>query len=305
MRRFIIDTDTASDDAVALVMALTYPDVTIEAITVVCGNMPLEQGIQNALYTVELCGKQVPVYPGAVAPLLRPLEAAHDYHGQDGLGDIGLPLSGRVPAERHAVDVLRETIRRYPSEITLVALGPLTNLALALTLEPELASLVRECIVMGGSLSGGNVTPVAEYNAWVDPEAAKIVFASGIPIKLVDWQLSSRYGMLTPEEEGQLQAQGTSLATFCVDIQRVAREVSQKNLQRGIVLADPLTMAIALEPETATETGRFFVDVATDSLTRGQTIVDIGNVLQREPNVEVVLTASHERFVQLLHRAVR
>src|ERR1700730_13454367 len=142
MRRFLIDTDTASDDAVALVMALRSPDVKVETITVVAGNVPIEQGIQNALYTVELCQKQVPVYRGAAAPILRPLETAQDIHGTDGMGDIGLPLFGRKPAPGHAVDVIRNIVNRYPGEVTLVALAPLTNIALALLLEPDLASKV-------------------------------------------------------------------------------------------------------------------------------------------------------------------
>src|SRR5712692_3104842 len=172
MRHFLIDTDTASDDAVALVMALTYP------------NVPVDQGVQNALYTVALCDKRVPVYRGVAAPLLRPLETAQNVHGQDGMGDIGLPLSGRMPAEGHAVDVLRETIRRYAGDITLVTLGPLTNVALALLQDPSLAGKVKECVMMGGIGQGyGNVTPVAEYNIWVDPEAAKVVFSSSMPIK--------------------------------------------------------------------------------------------------------------------------
>src|SRR5689334_6529842 len=188
MRRFLIDTDTASDDAVALVMALHAKDVEevqVEAITVVAGNVPLEQGVQNALYTVELCKSRVPVYQGMAAPLLRPLQTAQHVHGRDGMGEIGLPLHGRTPATGHAVDIIRETIRRHPHEITLVTLGPLTNVAMALLLEPALAGLVKECVIMGGIGEGyGNVTPVAEYNIWVDPEAAKIVYASGLPITM-------------------------------------------------------------------------------------------------------------------------
>src|SRR6266704_4927685 len=145
MRRFLIDTDTASDDAVALVMALRDPDVQVEAITVVAGNVPLEQGLQNALYTVHICQKQVPVYRGLAAPILRSLETAQDIHGQDGMGDIGLPLSGRIHAAGHAVDIIRETINRHPGEITIVALAPLTNIAMAILLDPPLASKVKEC----------------------------------------------------------------------------------------------------------------------------------------------------------------
>ncbi len=121
MRRFLIDTDTASDDAVALVMALNHPDVQIEAITVVAGNVPLKCGVQNALYTVERCGKSVPVYAGLDRPMRRPLQTAQFCHGDDGLGDIGLPLAGRSPAEGHAVDVLLDTVHRFSGEITLVS----------------------------------------------------------------------------------------------------------------------------------------------------------------------------------------
>ena len=130
MRRLLIDTDTGSDDAVALVMALNHPGVAVEAVTVVAGNVPLDQGVQNALYTLELCGSTVPVFRGAGTPLLCPLVDAQEVHGLDGMGDIGLPLSGREPEPGHAVDVLLEKIHASPGELTLVTLGPLTNLAL-------------------------------------------------------------------------------------------------------------------------------------------------------------------------------
>ncbi len=186
MRHFIIDTDTASDDAVALVMAMRYPGIKIEAITVVAGNVPVDQGVQNALYTLELCQQDVPVYRGLSAPLSRPLETAQFVHGEDGMGDIGLPLSGRQAAGENAIDVMIETIHRFAGDLTLVTLGPLTNVATALQNDPLIASAVKECIIMGGTGQGhGNVTPVGEYNFWADPEAAKFVFESGIRIKMV------------------------------------------------------------------------------------------------------------------------
>ncbi|MFN2485533.1 MAG: nucleoside hydrolase, partial [Acidimicrobiia bacterium] len=164
-RRFLIDTDTASDDAVALVMALREPSVTVEAITVVAGNVPLEQAVQNALYTRDLCGSAVPVFAGRASPSARPLATAQFVHGEDGMGDIGLPLGGRAPAAGDAVEVLIETIVGSPEEMTLVALGPLTNVAAALAIEPRIAQLVRHCFVMGGAGSGtGNITATAEYN---------------------------------------------------------------------------------------------------------------------------------------------
>jgi purine nucleosidase len=173
MRQFLIDTDTTSDDAVALVMVLNYPDVQVEAITVVSGNVPVEQAVQNALYTVELCNQSVPVYQGVTKPLLRPLQTAQFVHGEDGMGDIGLPLSGRIPAEGHAVPVIIDTIHRCAGNISLVTLGPLTNVALALLQEPSIVSEVKECVIMGGTGQGyGNITPVGEYNIWADPEAA-------------------------------------------------------------------------------------------------------------------------------------
>ena len=301
LRHFLIDTDTASDDAVALVMALRYPDVQVEAITVVAGNVPLEQGLQNALYTVGLCQKQVPVYRGLAAPILRPLETAQDTHGQDGMGDIGLLLSGGIPAPEHAVDAIRETINSYPGEITLVALGPLTNIALALLLDPTLALKVKECIIMGGTAQGvGNINPVAEFNIWVDPEAAKIVFSSTMPIIMVDWYTSTAYATISPDEAKTLRSIGTPLAKFCIDIQ-----ASHMN-DTGFVIADPIAMAIALDRSVATEIKRLSVDIETVSaISRGQTVVDHLGFTKQQPNADVVLSASHERFFEILQKSLQ
>jgi purine nucleosidase len=308
VRRFLIDTDTASDDAVALVMALKHPDVRVEAITVVAGNVPLGQGVQNALYTVELAGASVPVYAGVAAPLMRPLETAQNVHGLDGMGDIGLPLSGRTPAPGHAVDVLIETIKRYPGEITLVTLGPLTNLALALLRDPSIAGKVAGCVVMGGIGRGhGNVTAVAEFNIWVDPEAAKIVFGSGLPLTMVGWDMSYRFATFPTEDADALRAIGTPVAQFCVDIQGVldkyAREESGLD---GFDLPDPIAMAVALDPAVATQTEHRFVAIETGGeWCRGQTVVDVLGVTGRSANTIIVLEASRERFLALLHDAVR
>lgn len=307
MRRFLIDTDTASDDAVALVMALNHPDVRIEAITVVAGNVPLKQGVQNALYTVERCGKQVPVYEGLEKPLLRPLETAQYVHGQDGMGDIGLPLSGRRPADGHAVNVIIDTIRRFVGEITLVTLGPLTNVAVALLRDPSTASKVEKCVIMGGIGFGhGNVVPAAEYNVWVDPEAAKIVFESDLPIVMVGWDVSQRFATFNDEEAEKIRSV-SPLGQFCVDIQRCLREFGMNELKLvGFDLPDPIAMAVALDPEVATVTKRLHVAVETRSeLTRGATVVDHLEITGQEPNAEVVLEASRERFLRALYDAVR
>ena len=160
MRRFLIDTDTASDDAVAIVMALRHPDVHVEALTLVAGNVGLDQAVQNALYTVELCGASTPVYRGLAKPIMRTLETAQNIHGEDGMGDCGLPLHGRTPAAGRAVDVLVDTILDSPGEITLVCLGPLSNIAAALLRAPEIATAVGEeveVLLDGGVRRGSDV----------------------------------------------------------------------------------------------------------------------------------------------------
>ncbi|MFO7172135.1 MAG: nucleoside hydrolase [Bacillota bacterium] len=307
MRRFLIDTDTASDDAVALLMALRHPDVQVEAITVVAGNVPVDQAVQNALYTVEVAGRPVPVYRGCDRPLLRPLETAQEVHGQDGMGDIGLPLSGRQPAPGHAVDVIIDTLRRYPGEVTVVTLGPLTNLAAALIRDPGIAALPREVVVMGGTAQGpGNVTPVAEYNIWVDPEAARIVFGAGMPLKMVGGDVARAYAVITPEEAAAIRAIGTPAARFAIDIQRTLVEFCRRVTRLdGFDLPDPIAMAIALDPQIATVTRRLFVAVECGGeWCRGQTVVDHLGVTGRPPNAEVVLAADRERFLALLRAAL-
>jgi purine nucleosidase len=305
--RLLIDTDTGSDDAVALVMALMHPGVAVEAVTVVAGNVPLEQGTQNALYTLELCGSDAPVFRGSAAPLLAPLESAQNVHGLDGMGDIGLPLSGREPSPGHAVDVLVERINASPGALTLVTLGPLTNVALALLRDPSIAGKVGGCVVMGGTGRGpGNVTPLAEYNVWADPEAAKVVFESGMPLTMVGWDISREYAVFGPEDSARLREMGTPLAEFCVDIQRVLDAWARENTRlAGFDLPDPIAMAVALDPSVATGTRRLFVAVETGGTwSRGQTVVDHLGVTGREPNVEVVTEASRGRFMEILHAAV-
>jgi purine nucleosidase len=306
-RHFLIDTDTASDDAVALVMAMQYPDVHVEAITVVAGNVPVDQGVQNALYTVELCGQSIPVHRGMPAPLTRPLETAQSVHGDDGMGDIGLPLAGRTPASTDAVGVLRETIYRFAGAITLVTLGPLTNIAVALRQDPSLARAVSQCVIMGGTGQGhGNVTPVAEYNFWADPEAAKIVFESGMAIRMVGWDISRTYAVFDAADASALRAVDSPLARFCVDIQGTVEQFALSTTQlQGFDLPDPIAMAVALDPAVATDTQRCFVAIETQSdLCRGQSVVDHLELLGREPNAEVVLAASRERFLQILYDSV-
>ena len=306
MRKFIIDTDTASDDAVALVMALQHPDIDVKAITVVAGNVPLPQALQNALYTVELCGASVPVYAGCAKPMLRDLETAEDVHGHDGMGDIGLPLQGRIPADDYAADALRRVINENAGDIELVTLGPLTNVALALLREPELAERVNHCYIMGGIGSGhGNVTPTAEFNIWVDPEAAKIVYESGMDITMVGWDISWKYATFDAEQAEDIRRIGTPLAEFVVDIQATLTEFSiAENALPGFDLPDPITMAAALDRSICQYQHRHVEVTIGDGLARGITVVDWLGITGQTPQIQVATSADRDAFVRLLKQCV-
>ncbi|MEM6630592.1 MAG: nucleoside hydrolase [Bacteroidota bacterium] len=305
MRYILIDTDTASDDAVALVMALNHPNIQVEALTVVAGNVPLDQAVQNALYTVALCGKDTPVYGGLAKPLLRELQTAQFIHGKDGLGDIGLPLSGRVPAGGNAIDVILDSIRRFPRELEIIALGPLTNLAIAFAKEPDLVNQVKHCYIMGGVGKGpGNVTSVSEYNIWADPEAAQIVFQSGVPITMIGWDIAVGYAAFDANEVEAVRSLRTPLAKFCMDIQGDRSELSKGKYI--FTLPDPIAMAVALDGSIATYVEEHFVEISlSDNNTRGMTLIDYPMITQKTPNTRVVLEASKEKFLRMLHDAVR
>ncbi len=306
-QRMLIDTDTASDDAVALVMALRDPVVSVEAITVVAGNVPLGQALQNALYTVDLCESQVPVYAGLAAPIMRDLESAENVHGSDGMGDVGLELYGRAPSPGRAVDEMVERFLTEPGVIDLVTIGPLTNVAAALLRAPEMAGAVKHCYIMGGTGAGpGNVTPLGEFNFWCDPEAAKVVFRSGMPITMVGWDISVTSATFDAGQAAQLRSIGTPFAEFAVDIQAVLNEfaLAETHLP-GFDLPDPIAMAVALDPSIA-EVRMCFVDIEIgNGAARGHDIVDWLGVTGRTPNVGVVTSVERSVFVEMLSNRVR
>jgi len=288
-RTFLIDTDPASDDAVALIMALRSTEVQVAAITVVAGNVPVQQGTSNALYTAELCGSDVPIYSGAEAPLKRKLVTADWFHGLDGLGDDGYKPTKRRAEPRHAVDVIIETVLAHPG-IEIVTLGPLTNLAIALTREPKLAASVARCIVMGGApCCEGNVTPAAEFNIWVDPEAARIVFSAGLPIEMVGWHLCRGGAALNQQDIDAVLALKTPVGEFAIRSNSTAAQAYFKQTgEQGISLPDPVAMSIALNPALCISTSTHFVDIETSSeLTRGMTVVDRLNVAADSRNKDV------------------
>ncbi len=286
MRTFLIDTDTASDDAVAIIMALSAPEVRVCALTTVAGNVGLAQATRNALYAAEVCGSDVPVFMGAAGPLTRAHEDAHWFHGRDGLSDRNYPPPRRPPEGEHAVEAIVRLIHAEPG-LTLVTLGPLTNIALAAARDPAIVGKVARCVVMGGApCCEGNVTPAAEYNIWVDPEAARMVFRSGLPVEMVGWQVSRGDCVLSEAEIAQVLALGTDKARFAIECNtRAQRAYFTQTGQSGLSLADPTAMAVALDRNMGTSWSRHFVEVECASeLTRGMTIVDRLNVTHDASN---------------------
>ena len=310
MKRIWIDTDTASDDAVAIMMALRWLDeeIVVEGISTVSGNVSVEECTENALYTVELCGKQVPVYEGAGKPLLREPVFGYFFHGPDGMGGMNYPDPKQESEKVHAVNALIETIRANPNEITLITLGPLTNISLALAIAPDLAEKIPMCYVMGGAAATlGNITPAAEFNIYVDPEAAKMVFHSGMPLTMVGWELCRGEANLNEDDIKSVLAMDTEYATFTINCNRQAIQTNREWLGEPMLpLPDPITMAIALDPSICTKKGKYYVTVDVESqVTRGMTVVDERSVLEKDANVTVCWAIDVSRWKEALYKTLR
>jgi len=275
--RMLIDTDTASDDAVALIMALEHPDIDVLAITTVAGNVSLAQAGINARYTVELCGHDTPVYAGVDRPLLRDPVRAEFFHGSDGMSDMHNPPPQRPVQPQHAVTAIIDTLRANP-DIVLVTLGPMTNIAMAISQAPDIVANVSRCVVMGGvACTVGNITPAAEYNIWCDPEAARVCFHSGLPIEMVGWENCRGEANLTAAELAQLRRDiDTAKTRFALDCNRIGYQVNCEWLgEPGLALPDPVAMAVAIDPGICTRRSRHYVDIECQGeLTRGMTVVD-------------------------------
>jgi inosine-uridine nucleoside N-ribohydrolase len=287
--RVIIDTDPGVDDALALLLAMRSPELKIEAITPVAGNVPLELTLPNALRMVEIAGRtDIPVAAGARAPLARRLVTAAYAHGENGLGGAVFPEPKIKPVAQPAAELIRQIVRKYPGEVTLIPVGPLTNIATALNLDAELANLVRGIVLMGGSLSGGNITPAAEFNIYVDPEAARIVFQSGIPITMVGLD-ATRKTSLTEEHVRTLEAAQNPVSQAAANI---ARNAIEHNRQQGFLVGpnmhDSLAVATFLDPSLV-KLKDYYVDVeTTGELTAGETLgySPTAGDLRRQPEME-------------------
>ena len=301
-KRVIFDTDPGVDDAIALLFLLRSPELQLEAVTTVFGNVDVEQTTRNALIILDVAGRpDVPVARGADRPLLRErgLRGA-TVHGDNGLGGIELPIPSSAPIARRAAELIVERVMAAPGEISLVAVGPLTNIALAVRLEPLIAENVRELIIMGGATTvDGNATRVAEANIAHDPEAAWIVFHSGFPLTMVGLDVTQQV-LVTPEYLEELERSGAREGAFIHAIaQHYGVHYARRTGRPGFPVHDSSAALYAIDP-TFFRTERWFVDVETRSERAfGQTMTDRRGQWEREPNVDVCLGVDAERFLAL------
>ncbi len=278
MRKIIIDTDTGSDDAVAILMALRDPSVQVLAVTTVCGNVGMEQATVNAFRSIAAARTYVPpVYKGAYRPLMRDAVTAENVHGKDGMGDIGLPVPDMRPENEHAVSAILRLVKENPGEIEIVALGPVTNLALAIMMDPDTMKLTKHIYSMGsGGYGMGNVTSVAEFNVFVDAEAYKIMVESAVPKTLVGIDICWLPGAFFEEDEIEEIRREGPVSRFAMDCNETLIQYCLKTRgKRKLDLPDPYTMGVALWPEIVSEAHDCYCYVCTDHTPAyGQVIID-------------------------------
>lgn len=302
----LIDTDPGVDDALALLMAFNDPLHDVVALTIAAGNVGLRHTVRNALKLCEVAGRaDVPVFAGCPDPLLHPsVDAAH-VHGADGFGDVGFAPAARQAEAEHAALAILRLSHAHAGELLLVALGPLTNIALALKLDPSLPQRVRRFVVMGGALTGhGNITPSAEFNIGFDPEAAHIVFGAFPHFELADWEVTVAHG-LPHQEVGQWLGADSPRARFYGEISRKTRLWSEDSRGERWYAADALAMAYALQPEGATRLERRPVAVELSGRhTRGATVVDWNRQDGAPDNATLLIGYDQARFQALVRDAL-
>ena len=297
-RPLLIDCDTGVDDAVAILLTKHLNNLELVAVTTVAGNVELEHTTENTLRVLELAGMgHVPVYRGAEKPLFCELYSAHHVHGPNGLNNIELPPAKRQPEAVPAWDAIYEYAKTYRGELTVVAIGPLTNLALALMKYKELPKLLRRIVLMGGAAVGGNVTPAAEFNVYVDPEAADMVFTSGADVTMCGLDMTMA-AYFTAEELDTLAAQETKQAVFARDVLQHMLSFYRAYGLDGVAFHDPATVLYA-DDDSTFQTERVGIRVETKGrLTRGKTVTDLYSDKQMEHNANIVIGVDREAFKQ-------
>ncbi len=311
--RILLDVDPGIDDALAILLALRSPETHVEAITTVAGNVPLEQTTENALKIVELAGRpDVVVARGADRPLRGKLTIADFVHGPGGIGGADLPAPRKSADPRPAVQVIAETLRAHPGQVTVVAVGPLTNLATAIERDPELAGQAKQFVVMGGAWSGGNVTPAAEFNIHADPEAAQAVLESGARLTMLTLE-ATRQALLKQEDLAGLDNCNPAVRAM---LEHYIASGAAHGFP-GAALHDPLAVGLVVDSTLVLEAAPVRMDVELEGrLTRGQTVVNRslktrepvdeglhlrpGPAVPIAPNVTLPLKIDGDRFVRLL-----
>jgi purine nucleosidase len=299
-KRILIDTDPGVDDALTFLLALASPELKLEALTTTQGNVTLEKATRNALAVLELGrASHIPVAAGSVVPLVQPLRASADIHGESGLGNSALPAPQTQPVPGHAVDFLIEKILAEPHQISIFAIGPLTNIAVAIRKEPGFAKAVRELVIMGGAIrENGNSTPLAEFNIYVDPHAAHIVFHSGIPITLIPLDVTHQC-LLKQDHVDRLMMIDSPISRFVRDVVEVYLQASYDRGLEGSALHDPLTLVTVIAPGLLT-LREYFVDVdISDGVSMGKTFADISGLTKRPANMKVAMDVRSNEFIQL------
>ena len=302
----LIDTDPGVDDALALLMAFNDPNHTLVGLTIAAGNVGLDHTVRNALKLCEIVGREdVPVFAGCADPLLHPAVDAAHVHGRDGFGDVGFAPAARSAEAEHAALAILRLSHEHAGRLLLVALGPLTNIALALKLDPTLPQRIKRFVVMGGAVSAhGNITPAAEFNIAFDPEAAHIVFQAFPHLDLADWEAVIAHGFLHSEAETWLQADSPR-ARFYEQISRQTRNWSADLRGDRWHSADALAMAYALEPAGAFEvTERPIAVELAGTLTRGATVVDWNRQQGQPDNASLLMRYDQDRFEALIQAAL-
>lgn len=302
--QLIIDTDPGVDDALALLMA--HQHATVHALGIAAGNVGLHHTVRNARTLLDLIEADTPVFPGCPLPLVcRGGEDAAGVHGADGFGDVGFPEPRRTASDEHAALALLRLSQAHP-DATLVALGPLTNLALAVRLDPSFPERVGRLVIMGGAVTGhGNTKMVpAEFNIGFDPEAAHVVFEAFAQFDLVDWEATLRHTFAGARFDRWLET-GDRRAHFFARICAVSRAWNARRGRTGVIAADALAMAVALDPGIVTRSELRYVSVELDGrLTRGATVVDWEQRLERPANARIVLDIDPDRFEALVRGAL-
>lgn len=300
-KKVLFDTDPGIDDACAILLALASPELSLEGLTVVHGNCSLEQGITNALSVLELANAaHIPVARGCDLPLVQPSLLAPETHGETGLGYAQLPEPRARSINQHGVDFLIETILASPGEITLVAIAPLTNVALAIRKEPRIVEALREIIIMGGALRHeGNTTALAEFNTYVDPHAAQIVYQAGIPTRLVPLDVTYQC-ILTHDDVSRLQKIDSPITKFVAEATRFYMEFHDEYQQiEGCVINDPLALALTFMPELCTYQELSVEVDLSGGISMGKTVADFYNYSKKPANIKVALEVRARDFIDL------